>query len=134
MGYLLDTNTCIAFFKSNPSVTAKIHKVGLKNVNLCAPVKAELWYGACNSERMVENQARLREFFSQVISLPFDDQSIEHYGEIRAILKKAGTPIGANDLLIAAIARAHGLIVVTNNIREFERVPLLKIENWHALS
>lgn len=133
MCYLLDTNTCIAFFKERPKVTAKIFEVGLENIKLCAPVKAELWYGACKSERVATNQAVLREFFSQVTSLPFDDQAVEHYGEIRAILTRAGTPIGANDLLIAAIARARGLIVVTHNIREFVRVPLLQTEDWEQV-
>ncbi len=134
MCYLLDTNTCIAFFKKHPKVTAKISEIGLENIKLCAPVKAELWYGACKSEKVVANQSLLREFFSQVTSLPFDDQAVEHYGEIRAILTTAGTPIGANDLFIAAIARASGLIVVTHNVREFARVPLLQVEDWLSLS
>ncbi len=66
----------------------------------------------------------------QLDSLPFDDNAVEHYGEIRAILAKAGTPIGANDLLMAAIARAHQVTVVTHNLREFMRVPALQIETW----
>lgn len=130
MRYLLDTNTCIAFFKNNLKVVSKIEKAGLENILLCSPVKAELWYGACKSERIATNQALLRDFFMQLNSLPFDDNVIEHYGEIRAILTKAGTPIGANDLLIAAIAKAHQVTVVTNNLREFLRVPHLQVEDW----
>jgi tRNA(fMet)-specific endonuclease VapC len=130
MRYLLDTNTCIAFFKNNANVITKIEQVGLENIVLCSPVKAELWYGACKSEQVVSNQTLLRDFFMQLDSLPFDDNAVEHYGEIRAILAKAGTPIGANDLLIAAIGRAHQVTVVTHNLREFMRVPALQIETW----
>ena len=130
MRYLLDTNACIAFFKNNLKVVSKIEKVGLENILLCSPVKAELWYGACKSERIATNQALLRDFFMQLNSLPFDDNVIEHYGEIRAILTKASTPIGANDLLIAAIAKAHQVTVVTNNLREFLRGPHLQVEDW----
>jgi len=132
VSYLLDTNTCIGFFKNHPAILAAIEKHGLENLVLCAPVKAELWYGACKSGRVAANQAVLREFFAQLDSLPFDDEAVEHYGEIRAFLAKAGTPIGANDLLIAAIARAHGVILVTHNVGEFSRVPGLGLEDWQS--
>lgn len=97
MSYLLDTNVCIAFFKNNLKIVKKIHEKGLESLRLCTPVKAELWYGACKSERVLANQELLSEFFAQLPSLPFDDNAIENYGEIRAYLAKAGTPIGAND-------------------------------------
>ncbi|MEI6746058.1 MAG: type II toxin-antitoxin system VapC family toxin [Methylococcaceae bacterium] len=99
MKYLLDTNTCIAFLKGNQTVVEKIRIVGIENLCLCSIVKAELWFGACKSERVTANQAVLKEFFEQFSSLPFDDNPIEHYGEIRALLSKAGKPIGANDFL-----------------------------------
>lgn len=130
MDYLLDTNMCIAFFKNQPRVVQKIADIGLERLCLCTPVKAELWYGACKSERVTENQAVLREFFSQLPSLPFDDKTIEQYGEIRACLAKAGTPIGANDLLIAAIAKTHQITLATHNVKEFARVPGLRIDDW----
>lgn len=88
MNYLLDTNTCIAFFKNHPSVTAKIEEIGNNSLLLCAPVKAELWYGACKSARVAANQAVLRDFFTQLKSLPFADEAVAHYGEIRAFLAK----------------------------------------------
>ena len=130
MNYLLDTNTGIAFFKNHPKVVAMIQDKGINKLLLCAPVKAELWYGACKSTRMLANQAVLRDFFSQLNSLPFDDEAVEYYGEIRALLARAGTPIGPNDLLIAAIAKAHGVTLVTPNLKEFSRVPELLLEDW----
>ena len=130
MKYLLDTNTCIAFLKGNQTVVGKIRNVGIENLCLCSIVKAELWFGACKGERVTANQAVLKEFFAQFSSLPFDDNSIEHYGEIRALLSKAGKPIGANDFLIAAIAKVNQLTLVTNNTREFIRIPDLLLEDW----
>jgi len=97
-----------------------------------APVWAELWFGACNSQRVVENQARIRELASHVTSLPFDDRAAEHCGEIRALLARQGCPIGPYDLQIAAIARSSGLRLVTHNVSEFSRVPGLSIENWQG--
>jgi tRNA(fMet)-specific endonuclease VapC len=128
--YLLDTNTCIGFFKNHPSITAKIEETGFENLLLCTPVKAELWYGACKSRRILANQAILQAFFAQLQSLAFDDDSVEHYGEIRAFLAKMGTPIGANDLFIAAIARTYGVTLVTHNTKEFSRVPDILLEDW----
>jgi tRNA(fMet)-specific endonuclease VapC len=130
MKYLLDTNTCIAFLKGNQTVVEKIRTIGIENLCLCSIVKAELWFGACKSQRVTANQAVLKEFFAQFSSLAFDDNSIEHYGEIRALLSKAGKPIGANDFLIAAIAKANQLTLITNNTREFIRVPDLLLEDW----
>ena len=72
----------------------------------------------------------MRQFFANLPSLPFDDDAAEHFGDIRATLARQGKPIGPYDLQIAAIARAHGLIVVTHNTREFTRVPGLMLEDW----
>ncbi|OQX00903.1 MAG: VapC toxin family PIN domain ribonuclease [Desulfobacteraceae bacterium IS3] len=130
MNYLLDTNICIAFFKNDQKVVSKIQEKGMEKLVLCTPVKAELWYGACKSERVAVNQVLLREFFAQLPSLAFDDKTIENYGEIRAWLAKAGTPIGSNDLLIAAIAKTFRITVVTHNIKEFSRIPELLFEDW----
>lgn len=133
MRYLLDTNTCIAFLKNNEQVVSHIRRVGVDNLCLCSVVKAELWFGACKSERMLDNQQKLRAFFDVFDSLPFDDMAVEHYGEIRARLSKQGTPIGANDLLIAAIAKSHQTTLVTHNTREFERVTGISLVDWQML-
>ena len=97
---------------------------------ICQIVKAELIYGAYRSARREANLALLARFFSQFVSLPFDDASAEIYGRIRAELVRAGTPIGPNDLMIAAIALAHDAILVTHNVREFGRVEGLRFEDW----
>ncbi|CAK0767900.1 tRNA(fMet)-specific endonuclease VapC [Gammaproteobacteria bacterium] len=129
-GYLLDSNICIAWLKNNRVVVQRLIVAGEHQVYLCSPVKAELWFGACKSQRSAENQANLTRFFNYFISLPFDDQAALLAGNIRAQLAGKGTPIGPYDLQIAAIALAHELVLVTHNTREFSRVPELLLEDW----
>ncbi len=126
---LLDTNAWIAFMKGHPSVVAGVQRVGWEALHLCAPVWSELWFGACKSQRVAENQARLRELGERFASLPFNGRAAEHCGEIRAVLARQGQPIGPYDAQIAAIARAADLCVVTRNVSEFGRVPALRVEN-----
>lgn len=128
--YLLDTNICIGLLKRQSTILAHIQTVGWERLSLCALVKAELWYGAFKSDRPQANLAVLRDLFIAMPSLPFDDHAAQHYGEIRAILARLGTPIGPNDLLIAAVALAHGITLITHNTREFSRIPGLQIEDW----
>ena len=130
--YLLDTNACIALMKENAGLVARVRHAGMESLMLCAPVKAELWFGACKSQRVAENQHRLRQFFNDLPSLPFDDAAAERCGEIRATLATQGKPIGPYDLQIAAIALSSNLIVVTRNLDEFSRVSGLAIENWQS--
>lgn len=130
-GFLLDTNAWIALLKNQAGVVSGVRRAGLDALHLCAPVWSELWFGACKSERIEQNQARIRELVFHVPSLPFDDRAAEHCGEIRALLARIGQPIGPYDLQIAAIARAADLCLVTRNVSEFNRVPNLAIENWH---
>jgi tRNA(fMet)-specific endonuclease VapC len=94
--------------------------------------QAELLYGARRSARVSDNLRLLARFFATLISLPFDDRCAEEYGFIRADLEHAGTPIGPNDLMLAATARAHDLVLVTHNTREFSRVSGLQIEDWET--
>ena len=130
MPYLLDTNTVIALMKNNAPVIAQVRRVGRSELRLCAPVEAELWFGVSKSDRIEENRQRLLTLLSWLPSLPFSSEAAPHFGDIRAILARQGLPIGPYDLQIAAIARAHGLIVVTHNTREFARVPDLLLEDW----
>ena len=131
MSYLLDTNLCIALLKAKEKkLVEKFRSRDPGEFFLSSVVKGELIYGARNSQRVDENLSVLKRFFPQFESLPFDDRAAEHYGFIRAVLKREGTPIGANDLLIAAIALAHDLVVLTRNREEFQRVPGLRWENW----
>lgn len=130
MKYLLDTNVCIRF------LTARSDKIKSRfgkekgNYCLCAPVKAELLAGAYKSARVEENLRSFGVFFAGLSSLPFDDLAAAHYGEIRAALQRVGTPIGPIDLLIASIARANSLVLVTHNTREFSRVEGLDLDDW----
>lgn len=131
MKYLFDTNVCIALLKnSDLSLLQKLRSLQPTEIVLCSIVKAELLYGARKSQHVEKNLALLAKFFSPFSSLPFGDQSSEYYGTNRAILEKLGTPIGESDLLIASIALAHNLVVVTRNYGEFIRVPGLKVETW----
>ncbi len=102
------------------------------DVALCSVVKAELLYGAARSQQPERNQAQLQRFFAGFPSLSFDDQAAAAYGTLRAALEASGTLIGPNDLMIAAIALASGLVLVTHTTAEFSRVPALKIEDWQV--
>ena len=132
--YLLDTNACIAYINDRNSIVARrLMQLKPSDVFVCQIVKAELFYGAYKSSRREQNLDLLHRFFGQFASLPFDDYAAEAYGRIRHELAKCGTPIGPNDLIIAATALAHKAILVTHNTREFDRVPGLQVEDW-ALS
>lgn len=96
---------------------------------MCSVVKAELFYGARRSSNPDRSIAQQQDFLNRFISLPFDDQSAIIYGQIRAGRAASGTPIGPNDLLIASIALANNLILVTHNTREFSRVEGLRLED-----
>jgi tRNA(fMet)-specific endonuclease VapC len=129
--YLLDTNICIALLKNNDlNLVQKIKENSPDKFTLCSLVKAELLFGARKSQNVEKNLLLLSKFFTQFSSFPFDDKSSEYYGINRAILEKAGEPIGDADLLISSIALANNLTVITRNYREFIRVPGLKIEVW----
>lgn len=129
--YLLDTNVCIHLLNNtSASVVERFMSESPSTVRLCSIVKAELLYGARKSNRVARALASLERFFRPLESVGFDDESAAEYGRIRADLERAGTPIGANDLLIAAIARRHDLTVVTHNVDEFNRVVGLAVEDW----
>ena len=131
--YLLDTDTCINILNDRSSLSAR--RLALHNpseIRLCSVVKAELLYGAWRSERAAENMRRLQSFFAPLISISFDDRCAEEYGIIKAELSRQGMLIGPNDLLIASIAKANELILVTHNVGEFSRVVGLHIEDWEV--
>jgi tRNA(fMet)-specific endonuclease VapC len=133
--YMLDTDTCSYIMKrSSDAVLKRLEKVPVSDVCISVITKSELLYGVEMSPRKRQDQAALNAFLVYVEVLDFPDIASLHYAQIRADLKNAGTMIGANDLLIAAHARSEGLILVTNNTREFARVPKLTIENWTRVS
>jgi len=129
--YLLDTNACIRLLNgTSPALVARMVGSDPAQIALCSIVKAELLYGARRSSRRADNLRLLESFFEPLASLPFDDACAERYGIIRSELESAGTPIGPNDLMIAATAVAHGATLVTNNVKEFSRVAGLRLEDW----
>ena len=131
MTYLLDTNTCIRYLNGRaPNVLQRLQALPPAEVRVCAIVKAEMYYGAMKSIDPAYTLAQQRIFLDAFESLSFDDQSAEAYGRLRAELARRGTPIGPNDLLIAAIVLAHDLTLVTHNTTEFSRVPGLHLEDW----
>ena len=129
--YLLDSNVCIVYLKGRSEVLhRRFDEIDSHLVAVCSVVKAELFYGAKRSNNPAKALQEQRLFLDQFVSFPFDDVCSDIYGNIRADLAGLGTPIGANDLLIAAIALAHNLILVTHNTREFGRVERLQLEDW----
>lgn len=129
--FLLDTNACIRLLNGSSSRLAeRLEATPRSQIRLSAVVKGELLFGARRSTRVADNLRLLEDFFATLASLPFDDRCAEEYGLVRAELDRAGTPIGPNDLLIAATARANGCTLVTHNVREFSRVPGLQFEDW----
>ena len=131
MRYLLDTNTCIYVIKrSPPQVYKRLRKLRIGEVGISAITFCELQFGVTNSSKPEENQLALTEFLAPLEVMDFPSAAAITFGEIRSRLKRAGTPIGSYDLLIAAHALEQGLILVTNNLKEFKRVPGLELENW----
>lgn len=131
MKYLLDTNTCIRHLnRRSESIIRKLASLVPEDIAVCSVVKAELFYGARKSNQPERTLARQQLFLNRFTSLPFDDRAADIYGSVRAQLEARGTPIGPNDLMIAAIAVANGLILVANNVREFSRVEGLQLDDW----
>lgn len=131
MKYMLDTNICIFTIKHRPDVVIK-KILSLEPEELCisAITYAELMHGVEKSMAVGRNRVALSLFLSPITILDFDGQAAEEYGRIKAALEKKGTPIGPMDMLIASHAKAEGLILVTNNTREFNRVEGLDVEDW----
>lgn len=132
MSYLLDTNACVNHLKypGQTGVSRRLADTNPADIALCSVVKAELIYGALRSRDVDRNIAKLERFFVRFVSAPFEDRAADHCGRIRAYLARCGTPIGPNDLMIASIALAGDLTLVTHNVDEFRRIPQMKIEDW----
>jgi tRNA(fMet)-specific endonuclease VapC len=128
---MLDTNICIYLIKRKPiQVADKLKSYEAGEVAVSSITVAELQYGVCKSSRPDQNQLALAEFLLPLEVIDFDESAASHYGDIRTGLERSGSIIGSMDMLIAAHARSLSLILVTNNIREFQRVPGLRVENW----
>jgi tRNA(fMet)-specific endonuclease VapC len=131
VAFLLDTNACIDYLTGRyPEVVRRIQGASPEDLYLSAVVVAELRYGADHSARRRTNHARIDVLIEEVEPLDFDLRAAATYGRVRSQLETGGTPIGPNDMLIAAHALSRGLTVVTDNTEEFGRVKGLKVENW----
>ena len=128
--YLLDTNIVIYVLKRRPVEVLSTFNANASRMAMSSITLAELLHGAEKSSRVSENLAAIEDFCSRLQVLPYGPKAAQHYGAIRAALEKLGQPIGVNDMQIAAHARSEGLVLVTNNMGEFARVPALEAENW----
>jgi len=128
--FMLDTNICIFTIKNKPQIVREAFNLHDGQLCISAVTLMELIYGAEKSAAPEKNLAVVESFAARLEVLPFDNDAAAHTGMIRSELARAGTPIGPYDYMIAGHARSRGLIVVTNNLREFERVPGLRVEDW----
>ena len=131
MKYLLDTNVCVVHMRGkNALVLQRIGSHPPTDIVLCSVVVAELRYGAEGATNPPKEHAKVDTFVAQFVSLPLDDAAAAVYGRIRRDLESRGVVIGANDLLIAAVALDRDLTLVTHNTAEFSRISGLKLEDW----
>jgi tRNA(fMet)-specific endonuclease VapC len=131
MRYLLDTNTCIYIIKRSPEqVMHRFKRLRVGDVGVSAITVCELQFGVANSSQPERNQQALTEFLGPLEVMDFPAAAAATYGEIRAHLQRSGKLVGSYDLLLAAHALHENLTLVTNNLREFSRVPNLRAENW----
>ena len=130
--YLLDTNIVIYVIKRRPIEALEIFNQNAGRMAISTITLAELMHGAEKSSKPPTNLAVVEDLCSRLELLPYGAKAAQHYGSIRAALEVRGQMIGVNDLHIAAHARSEGLTLVTNNLREFQRVDALQLENWAA--
>lgn len=131
--YLLDTNFVIYVLKRRPVEVLATFNANANRMAMSSITLAELLHGAEKSARVSENLLAIEDFCSRLQVLPYGAKAAQHYGSIRAALEKVGQPIDVNDLHIAGHARSEGLVLVTNNVSEFSRVPAIEVENWVSL-
>ena len=130
LAYMLDTNICIYVMRIRaPELREKFNSLA-EQLCISSITLGELHYGAEKSSRRAENLTAIEHFVARLDVLPFADKAAAHYGQLRAELERAATPCGPHDTQIGGHARSEGLTIVTNNVREFERIPGLLIENW----
>jgi tRNA(fMet)-specific endonuclease VapC len=129
--YLLDTNICVALIKEHPSALEKF-KATAKDCYLPTLVVAELYKGAYCSQKVESNVQTVEKFLSIVGLVEFDPAAAREFGIIQGELRRMGRPTGEIDALIAAMARSRNAVLVTNNIKDFQNIVNLKIEDWLA--
>lgn len=130
LAYMLDTNICIYVMKSYPPDLREKFNALAEQLSISSITLGELHYGAEKSARRVENLTAIEHFAARLEVLPFGEKAAAHYGQLRAELDRARTPCGPHDMQIGGHARSEGLILVTNTMREFQRMPGVRVENW----
>ena len=131
MKYMLDTNICIYLIKQKPAVVLERFKqTDISEISISSITLSELFYGVSKSSKPAQNLIALTQFAAPLEIMSFGGEAAQCYGDLRAHLEIQGTPIGSLDMLIAAHAISLSITLVTNNEKEFNRVPNLKIENW----
>ncbi|MGD2149576.1 MAG: type II toxin-antitoxin system VapC family toxin [Desulfobacterales bacterium] len=131
MEFMLDTNICIYIIKRKPlDVIERFKQTKISQIGVSTITLSELLYGVSKSSKPAQNQMALAQFIAPLEILPYGDDAAQYYGTLRTHLEKQGTPIGSLDMLIAAHALSADCTLVTNNEKEFIRIPKLKIENW----
>ena len=128
--YMLDTNICIYVMKNYPPALLEKFNSLAEQLRISSITPGELHFGAEKSARRADNLTAIEHFVARRDVLPFDASAAAHYGQLRAELARAGTPCGPHDMQIGGHARSEGLIVVTNNVREFGRMPGVRVEDW----
>jgi tRNA(fMet)-specific endonuclease VapC len=128
--YMLDTNICIYVMQNYPLDLQEKFNSLAEQICISSITLGELHCGAEKSARCADNLTAIEHFVARLDVLPFDARAAVHYGQLRAELERAGTPRGPHDMQIGGHARGEGLIVVTNNVAEFGRMPGVRVENW----
>ncbi|MEJ2620296.1 MAG: tRNA(fMet)-specific endonuclease VapC [Candidatus Thiodiazotropha sp.] len=128
--YMLDTHIAIYVIKKRPQKALEVFNRHAGQLCISSITLAELMHGVEKSARPDHNLRQIEDFASRLTVLEYANKAAAHYGDIRADLERKGTPIGVNDLHIAGHARSEGLTLVTNNLKEFERVDALRLDNW----
>lgn len=130
MKYLLDTDICIYWLKGKTTVRARVNQVDWSQIAICTITASELYFGAYNSSKIAQNLRTAENFIQSITVLPLSDDVIKKFGQLKAQLRKAGTPVADFDLLIASVALTENLILVTNNTRHYQRITGLDLDNW----
>jgi len=128
--YLLDTDICIYWLKGYQAVKDHLLNTGIVHIAISVITAAELYFGVYNSVRVEENHFQLERFLGIITILPLENPILNTYGVLKAELRKEGQVLADFDLLIAATALTEGRVLVTNNIRHYERIPHIRLENW----
>ena len=130
MKYLLDTDICIYWLKGKATVRAKIEQIDRSDIAICVITATELYFGAYNSDKIEQNLKTAENFIQSITVLPLSNDTLKKFGQLKAQFRKAGTPVADFDLLIASVAIAKNLILVTNNTRHYQRITGLNLDNW----